>query len=1316
MDRSPRSSPASGGNSTPRESAASSHSPRPTGDAVREALLALTSKEVATVRAALEVIRRVAAGPAMERGAIHVDSGVQRLSFLVGSLAGGSSLKNSLPIVELALESLWLLIGEDDAWAAVVAKECGSRVFAQLLRLHITSPVVARHACLILAALSWHERSVGLVARLEGGIALLLSIIRDPEVSIPVLLPALDLLVIYARSSENNVHVLVKRDGVPVIVELARRFQHTEAVLLPCLQLLGSVGKHARHASAMCEMGVVKTLTTMLSARGTSSMIAEVGVTVLSNMCSDAATVAAMWESGAFHTLWVVITRHASSSVGAVVLKTATATLWKMLSLQGIGFPLDLDMRETWDIPPFPTERGLGRYLERGGGVDVSADAEAATDSEADVDGKEDCDVDGADVADDDDTRGSDDETGAGSGPSPDGDDPSGGGKLDDEAGETVEAELWAPRHPSTDSLGSASRGTSHSGKSGRRKKGGKASRRRSPATGGAGGAGGGSGGVAGDGKEGESKRSVAGSSTRSMASEDDDDPEDGAAAAADEGFAEWFPEDDDAQVAGDTATADEAALRRDQAFVYPTTVSLDENGTSSTDAFVLPASDLPSAFGTTRSIEPEPMTPITDEARAALVQRMMLSVVARLALPKPSGGEVVYDRFTGVSTLEGAARCILRTGRDRESRGGTPGLTLRLPSVDADSPARTSRPRTSSTSGVSATSTPSPGSAAAVAAAHAAASGADLSSLSEADDPGFAVRRILADVAADAAVRPSVPPLHFESRFETGNLRSAVRVGAREYELLVSPDTNTGGHTQWFYFRVRGMEPGMPYKFNIVNLEKSGSTYNEGMRPLMYCIQRPEGADEDDYSSTARGHGWRRAGEDVCYYQNHYTKQKAGVALSATANNAAAAAASAPLPELGSGIGGAGAVSDAEEARDPGQMSLYTFTWTVTFPERTHTAFFAHCFPYSYWDLQEDLAYWRRRAARAGRGLCVQLDERQNTLLHPPSSFEAVVPSPRDSIATSSIMRECTFCRTLSGNPVPLLTITDFNAPPAEIRNRPYVVLSARVHPGETNASWMMRGIIDFLTSSVAEAEELRRKVVFKVIPFLNPDGVINGHHRTNLSGVDLNRHWTSPMRGRTPTVYYMRQLLGRCQQRRVIMFCDLHGHSRRKNIFIFGCENSEGVPERLFPKLLDRRAPDFQYRSCNFKVQKSKANCARVAVCRDFRITNSYTMESSFAGADSGPNRDMHFKERNYEEMGHHFVAALVDLLDPTCPAYVEESANLRELHPSKFISAEEKKRRRGKKKKGKSGSGQRKSSTKGKSALPPKASRGSGRSGRR
>ena len=59
---------------------------------------------------------------------------------------------------------------------------------------------------------------------------------------------------------------------------------------------------------------------------------------------------------------------------------------------------------------------------------------------------------------------------------------------------------------------------------------------------------------------------------------------------------------------------------------------------------------------------------------------------------------------------------------------------------------------------------------------------------------------------------------------------------------------------------------------------------------------------------------------------------------------------------------------------------------------------------------------------------------------------------------------------------------------------DRRVVVLSSRVHPGETNASWIMHGLLDYLTSQNKEAQLLRMSYVFKIIPMLNIEGVIHG------------------------------------------------------------------------------------------------------------------------------------------------------------------------------------------------------------------------------
>jgi murein tripeptide amidase MpaA len=57
-----------------------------------------------------------------------------------------------------------------------------------------------------------------------------------------------------------------------------------------------------------------------------------------------------------------------------------------------------------------------------------------------------------------------------------------------------------------------------------------------------------------------------------------------------------------------------------------------------------------------------------------------------------------------------------------------------------------------------------------------------------------------------------------------------------------------------------------------------------------------------------------------------------------------------------------------------------------------------------------------------------------------------------------------------------------------------------------------MMKGIIDYLVGSSLGARLLRDNFIFKIIPMLNPDGVINGHTRCSIAGVDLNRVWIEP------------------------------------------------------------------------------------------------------------------------------------------------------------------------------------------------------------
>lgn len=49
-------------------------------------------------------------------------------------------------------------------------------------------------------------------------------------------------------------------------------------------------------------------------------------------------------------------------------------------------------------------------------------------------------------------------------------------------------------------------------------------------------------------------------------------------------------------------------------------------------------------------------------------------------------------------------------------------------------------------------------------------------------------------------------------------------------------------------------------------------------------------------------------------------------------------------------------------------------------------------------------------------------------------------------------------------------------------------------MHPGESNASWVMDGTLGSLLDDTAASGKLRGKYIFKIVPMLNPEGVING------------------------------------------------------------------------------------------------------------------------------------------------------------------------------------------------------------------------------
>ena len=107
------------------------------------------------------------------------------------------------------------------------------------------------------------------------------------------------------------------------------------------------------------------------------------------------------------------------------------------------------------------------------------------------------------------------------------------------------------------------------------------------------------------------------------------------------------------------------------------------------------------------------------------------------------------------------------------------------------------------------------------------------------------------------------------------------------------------------------------------------------------------------------------------------------------------------------------------------------------------------------------------------------------------------------------------------------MLVITDFTDSFDVLAKKQAVILTGRVHPGESNSSFVVQGVIEYLLSSSNIAVKLRKHFIFKIVPMLNPDGVSIGNFRTNLMGLDLNRMWVDCNEATSPEIYYTKQMV---------------------------------------------------------------------------------------------------------------------------------------------------------------------------------------------
>ncbi|CAD8052049.1 unnamed protein product [Paramecium sonneborni] len=129
-------------------------------------------------------------------------------------------------------------------------------------------------------------------------------------------------------------------------------------------------------------------------------------------------------------------------------------------------------------------------------------------------------------------------------------------------------------------------------------------------------------------------------------------------------------------------------------------------------------------------------------------------------------------------------------------------------------------------------------------------------------------------------------------------------------------------------------------------------------------------------------------------------------------------------------------------------------------------------------------------------------------------------------------------------GNQCPVITMGD--------SSKPLIVILSRQHPSEVISSYVIEGIIQYLVNE--DAQNLRQQFYFKILPMMNPDGVIHGNSITTLQGIDINQKWHK-VNKLIPSAQHVKALLKKAQNLHLVL--DIHQTFKKYGIKFVGIHN---------------------------------------------------------------------------------------------------------------------------------------------------------------
>ena len=239
----------------------------------------------------------------------------------------------------------------------------------------------------------------------------------------------------------------------------------------------------------------------------------------------------------------------------------------------------------------------------------------------------------------------------------------------------------------------------------------------------------------------------------------------------------------------------------------------------------------------------------------------------------------------------------------------------------------------------------------------------------------------------------------------------------------------------------------------------------------------------------------------------------------------------------------------------------------------------------------------------------------------------------------------------TLDKRDLTLVKISDGDSSSDESKRN--IWITARQHPGETMAEWLVEGLMySLLDGDNATGKLLLDKANFYIVPNMNPDGSVRGHLRTNAVGTNLNRAWSNPSLEKSPEVFHV---IKRMEATGVDLFYDVHGDEEIPFVFLAGSQGTPSYNDRL-ARLRDRFAEVLKLASADFQTEEgydvdapgtANMTLATHWVAERFDCLAN-TLEMPFIDNNNVPDADTGWSPERSIKLGEASLVAMLAVVD--------------------------------------------------------------------